>query len=114
MLSGRMAHALQLPARLAYGNIGTPTDNSRVRTAAGTTGARGAGSAHGEPIVATLCVECLHRDGNAAIQLDGARLIVAIVRWMVVALNAIATHLATTSVDHPAAWCWRRSRSGSR
>merc|ERR1719264_609983 len=103
----------QLPTRFGDRVVGTPADGSCVRTAAGTAGARVAGSSHSEHVVATLCVECLDRDGNAAVQLNGALLTVAIVRWMIVALNAISAHLAAISVDHPAAWSGSRSRSGS-
>merc|ERR1719150_2600825 len=93
--------AAESPTRSGHRIIGRPCDGSIVNAVGRAAAARIADAASPEEIVPALSVE---------------RLIVAIIRRMILALDALAVHLATISGDLPSArggsW-WLRSRGRS-
>merc|ERR1719195_356605 len=97
----------QLPARVDDRVVRGPPNHSGVCSTGRATASRVSCTAHGQEIVSALggkCVDC-ERDIPCV---NAARLVVAIVCRMVLALNAIACHLATISDNLPSA----RGRSG--
>merc|ERR1719192_1704508 len=92
--------AAESPTRSGHRIIGRPCDGSVVNAVGRAAAARVADAASPEEIVPALSVERLSRERDTE-DADGASLIVAIIRRMILALDALAVHLATISGDLP-------------